>query len=168
MKKAVAAALAALAAAAVCGSAGGGDEIDPGALVANPREYAGRTVTVTVRFGKITNVFRGWEAEANLKAGTKIKFIAMPLADIACYADKNDENEELLGGLRPGQELTLTGYIRKCKMEAKVKGERRTVKRTVKGSEIYGFIVKKIDRVGDAAAGGPEGMPPRGRRMMRR
>ena len=154
---------------AACGGpARAEEEIDPGRVVANPRDYVGRTVTVTVRFGKINNVFRGWEGEANLKASAKIKFVAMPLAEIACYADKNDENEKLLGGLRPGQELTMTGYIRKYKMEAKVKGERRTVKRTVKGSEIYGFIVKRIDEVGESAPGGPGGMMPRGRRMMPR
>lgn len=153
---------------AACGPARAEEEIDPGKVVANPRDYVGRTVTITVRFGKINNVFRGWEGEANLKASSKIKFIAMPLAEIACYADKNDENEKLLGGIRLGQELTMTGYIRKYKIEAKVKGERRTVKRTVKGSEIYGFIVKKIDAVGESAPGGPGGMMPRGRRAMLR
>lgn len=171
MKKAVAAALVTMAIAAVCGPVRAGEEMDPGRLVANPRDYLGKTVTITVRFGKINNVFRGWEGEANLKASSKIKFIAMPLAEIACYADKNDENEKLLGGIRPGQEMTLTGYMRKYKMEAKIKGERHTVKRTVKGSEIYGFMVKKIDEVGEAAPGGPGGpggMMPRGRRMMLR
>lgn len=170
MKRFIAAALCVIAGLAVCGPAGAGDEVDPGMLVANPRGFLGRTVTTTVRFGKISNVFRGWEGEANLKASTKIKFIAMPLAEIACYADKSDENGKLLGGLRPGQEVTLTGYLRKYKMEARVKGERRTVTRTVKGSEIYGFIVKKIEEVGEAPGGPPgrggTGMP-RGR-MMRR
>lgn len=150
------------------GAAGAGEEVDPGVLVANPRGHLGKTVTVTVRFGKINNVFRGWEAEANLRAATKIKFIAMPLAEIACYADKNDKNEELLGGLRPGQEVTLTGYLKKFKHEVKVKGERRTVKRTVKGSEIYGFIVRQIEGVGEAVPGGPGERMPGGRRMMRR
>lgn len=169
MKRLVAAAALCVLAAGAGGAARAGEEVDPGTLVADPRGHLGRTVTTTVRFGKINNVFRGWESEANLKASTKIKFVAMPLAEIACYADKNDENEKVLGGLRPGQEVTLTGYLRKYKMEAKIKGERHTVTRTVKGAEAYGFIVKSIDEVGEASAGpmGRGGMMPRGR-MMRR
>lgn len=161
-------AAAVLAGAAVACAACAAEEIDPGTIVTNPRAYLGRTVTVTVRFGKINNIFRGWESEANLKPATKIKFIAMPLAEIACYADKNAENEELIGGLRPGQELTVTGYVKKYKMEAKVKGERHTVKRSVQGSEVYGFVVKKIESVGEAPQGRPGGMGGAGRRMMRR
>jgi|LAHU01.1.fsa_nt_gb hypothetical protein len=150
------------------GAARGAEETDPAGLVANPRGHIGRTVTITVRFGKIHNVFRGWEAEANLKAATKIKFTAMPLAEIACYADKNDRNAELLGGLRPGQEVTLTGHLKKFRIEARIKGERHTVKRSVKGSEVYGFIVQRIEEVGEEPPGGPRGGMPRGRRMMRR
>ncbi|NLW95246.1 MAG: hypothetical protein GXY35_11725 [Chlamydiae bacterium] len=150
------------------GGARGAEETDPAGLVANPRGFVGRTVTITVRFGKINNVFRGWEAEANLKASTKIKFAAMPLAEIACYAEKNDRNAELLGGLRRGQEVTLTGHLKKFRLETKIKGERRTVKRSVKGSELYGFIVQRIEEIGEAPPGGPGGRMPRGRLMLQR
>jgi hypothetical protein len=140
------------------------EEVDPKEIVTSPKDYAGKTVTIKVRFGKVNNVFRGWEDQANLNR--KIKFIARPLAEIACYADKTDENEELISGLKPGQEMTLTGYIKKSKMEARVKGERHTVKRTVKGTAIYGFVVNKIESVGEAK--GPAGAPGMMRRMMKR
>lgn len=143
------------------------EEVDPGRIVASPKDYTGKTVTTTVRFMKINNVFRGWEEQANLKAGRTIKFIASPLKEIACYADETDENEELLGGLKPGQELTITGYIKKGKMEAKIKGERETRKRTVKGGELYGFVVKKIENVGEAPAFGRPGIGGM-RKMMNR
>ncbi|MDD5555991.1 MAG: hypothetical protein PHN82_01950 [bacterium] len=152
-----------IAAAALCaggcmlvpGGLGAAEETDPGRIVANPGSFINRNVTITVGFGKISNVFHGWEGEANLNR--KIKFLVQPLGRIACYADQTRENEKLLGNLSPGQELTITGNVRKYKFEAKIKGERRTVKRTVKGSEIYGFIVRKIDRVG--AAPGGSGLP---------
>lgn len=142
------------------------EEVDPGRIVASPRDWVNRTATIRVRFGKINNVFHGWEEQANLKPSRYIKFIVAPLAEIACYAEKTDENEKLLGGLRPGQEITLTGRIRKEKFEARVKGERTTVKRTVKGSEVYAFVVSKIESVGEAPSEGPRGMGMR--RMMRR
>jgi len=142
------------------------EEVDPGRIVVSPRDWVNRTATVTVRFRKINNIFRGWEEQANLKPSRYIKFIAEPLAEIACYAEKNEENESLIGSLRPGQEITLTGYIKKGKFEAQVKGERETVKRTVKGSEVYAFIVKKIESVGEEPPRGKPGMEMR--RMMRR
>jgi hypothetical protein len=107
------------------------DEVDPKEIVANPREFINRTVTVKVTFVKINNVFRGWEDQANLRAGKYIKFITRPLGEIACYADKTDENTELIGGLKFEQEVTLTGYIKKAKFEARVKGEHKTWKGTV-------------------------------------
>lgn len=149
----------------VCPFLRAAEEVDPRDIVANPKSYVGKTVTITVRFGKVNNVLRGWEDQANLNR--KLKFVASPLAEIACYADRTDANEELVAGLKPGQELTLTGYVKKGKMEARIKGERHTVKRTVKGAEVYGFVVTKIEGVGEAGAGGG----PRGammRRMMKR
>ncbi|MCX6353727.1 MAG: hypothetical protein NTZ78_02340 [Candidatus Aureabacteria bacterium] len=143
------------------------EEVEPEKIVVNPREYAGKTVTTKVNFWKINNVFHGWENEANLKAGRTIKFIANPLREIACYADKTDENEKLLAGLKPGQKLTVIGYIKKCKMKAEVKGERRTFKRTVEGAEAYAFVVKKIESVGEPPAGSLPGMGGM-RRMMKR
>jgi hypothetical protein len=142
------------------------DEVDPKEIVANPREFINRTVTVKVTFVKINNVFRGWEDQANLRAGKYIKFITRPLGEIACYADKTDENTELIGGLKFEQEVTLTGYIKKAKFEARVKGEHKTWKGTVKGSEVYAFVVKKIENVGEAPEKGAPGMLMR--RMMRR
>lgn len=142
------------------------EETDPGSIVANPKKHIGQTVTITVQFRKINNVFRGWEDQANLN--NKIKFIAQPLGEIACYADKTAENEELIGGLKLGQEVTLTGAIRKYKFEAKVKGERNTVKRTVKGSEIYGFIVRKVENVGEVVGRGEGGRAGGMRRMLGR
>ncbi len=139
-------------------------EVDPKAIVANPKSYIGKTVTITVRFGKVNNVSRGWENQANLNR--KLKFIAIPLAEIACYADRTDENEDLIASLKTGQEITLTGHIKKGKIEARIKGDRHTVKRTVTGTEVYGFVVTKIESVGEAGAGdGPRGMM---RRMMKR
>jgi len=143
------------------------EEVEPEKIVVNPREFAEKTVTTKIHFLKINNVFRGWENEANLKAGRTIKFIVNPLREIACYADKTDENEKLLAGLKPGQEMTITGYIKKCKMKAEVKGERRTVKRTVQGAEMYAFVVKKIESVGEPPAGPLTGMGGM-RRMMQR
>ncbi|MCX6339890.1 MAG: hypothetical protein NTX71_08225 [Candidatus Aureabacteria bacterium] len=141
------------------------EEVDPKEVVTSPKDYIGKTVTIKVRFGKVNNVFRGWEDQANLNR--KIKFIVSPLAEIACYADKTDENEELISGLKPGQEVTITGHIKKAKMEARVKGERHTVKRTVKGSAVYAFVVSKIESVGEAMGpGGAPGMMMR--RMMKR
>jgi hypothetical protein len=145
----------------VCHSLSAAEEADPKAIVANPRRYVGKKVTIKVRFGKVNNVFRGWEDQANLNR--KLKFVASPLAEIACYADRTAENERLIAGLRLGQEMTLTGYVKKGKIKARIKGERHTVKRTVKGARAYGFVVTKIESVGRAgAARGPQ------RRMNRR
>lgn len=149
----------------ICRSLCAAEEADPKEIVAGPKNYVGKTVTITVRFGKVNNVFRGWEDQANLNR--KLKFVASPLAEIACYADRTAENEDLIAGLTTGQEMTLTGYVKKGKIEARIKGERHTVKRTVKGAEAYGFVVTKIESVGKAgAAGGPRGMMMR--RMMKR
>ncbi len=140
-------------------------EMDPNEIIARPKDYVGKSVTIKVRFGKVINTFRGWEDQANLNR--KIKFVAGPLAEIACYADRTDQNEKLISGLTRGQEMTLTGHIKKSKIEAKIKGERHTVKRTVKGAEVYGFIVTKIESIGEA--GGPMGPPGMMmRRMMKR
>jgi len=117
-----------------------------------------------VRFGKINTIARGWEDQANLKR--KIQFLVSPLAELSCYADRNDENEKTIGGLRRGQEVTLTGTVRKYKIEARVKGERHTVKRTVQGSEVYAFIVSKIESVGEVGPEGPPGMMMK-RRLMK-
>lgn len=145
----------------VCNSLPAAEEANPKDIVARPKNYIGRTVTIKVRFGKVNNIFRGWEDQANLNR--KLKFVASPLAEIACYADRNAENEKLIAGLKTGQEMTLTGYIKKGKITARIKGERHTVKRTVKGAEAYGFVVTKIESVGKTgAAGGPR------KKMMRR
>jgi len=148
-----------------CDCLNAAEEVDPNEIIARPKDYVGKTVTVKVRFRKVNNVFRGWEDQANLNR--KLKFISSPFAEIACYADRTDQNEELISGLKPGQEMTLTGHIKKSKMEAKIKGERHTVKRTVKGAEVYGFVVTKIESVGEAK--GPMGAPGMMmRRMMKR
>lgn len=64
--------------------------------------------------------------------------------------------------------MTLTGHLKKFRLETKIKGERRTVKRSVKGSELYGFIVQRIEEIGEAPPGGPGGRMPRGRLMLQR
>ncbi|MCX6356761.1 MAG: hypothetical protein NT045_02620 [Candidatus Aureabacteria bacterium] len=138
------------------------EAIDPGQIVVNPKGFVGKEVTITVRFGKIEARRLGWESEANLGQGKKIKFIVAPLKEIACYADTTKDNQEEIGSLARGQELVLTGRIRKYKATAKVKGEERTIHRTVKGMEIYAFIVSRIESVGDA----PQGLMP-GMKMRR-
>lgn len=147
-----------------CSHMDAAEQVDASQLIVSPDKYAGRTVKITVRFNKINTLFRGWEDQANLKQSRKIKFMAIPLGEIACYADKTDANEEILGKLKRGQDLTISGYLKKCKMETKIKvngdGPRRdrTVKREIKGSAIFVFIVKKIDSVGEAPSGRFPGM----------
>jgi len=148
----------------VCSSLPAAEEVNPKDIVTRPKNYIGKTVTIKVRFGKVKNVFRGWEDQANLNR--KLKFVASPLAQIACYANRTAENEKLIAGLKVGQEMTLTGYIKKGKISARIKGERHTVKRTVKGAEAYAFVVTKIESVGKTGAAG--GSRNKMRRMMKR
>jgi hypothetical protein len=130
-------------------------------IVVSPEKYVGRQVTITVQFMKINNRFLGWEEQANLKQERLIKFNAAPLGEIACYADKSPDNEKTIGGLKKGQEIEITGTMREYDMEARVKGEKRTVTRKVKGPEIHAFIVKKIESVGEAPTGPAGGMKMR-------
>ncbi len=143
-------------------SIGAYQEVEPGQLIMSPEDYVGRYITIRVKFIKIRNVYRGWEEQANLKQDRTIKFIAAPLNEIPCYANKTNENEEIFGKLRRGQELVISGHIKKCKMESRIKGERRTVKRKVKGPRVYVFMVKKVESVGEAPSGR---FPRRGRRF---
>ncbi|MEJ2746087.1 MAG: hypothetical protein P8123_10465 [bacterium] len=145
----------------VCHSLPAAEEANPKEITASPKKYVGRTVTIKVRFGKVNNVFRGWEDQANLNR--KLKFRASPLAEIACYVNRTAENEKLIAGLNVGQEMTLTGYVKRSKIKARIKGDRRTVKRTVKGAAAYAFVVTKIESVGKVGAAGGNR-----RRMMRR
>lgn len=151
-----------LAAALLAGSAAAYEKVEAGVIVMSPEDYVGRYVTMTVRFGKVDNVYRGWEEQANLKQDRTIKFSVSPLSKIACYADRVPDNEKLIGGLSPGQELVVSGYVKKCKMERKTKHEGGTKKSSTKGVNIYVFVVKKIESVGEAAA------PSAGRGMGRR
>ena len=155
-----------------CQPLGAYEEVAPGQLVTSPEDYVGRYVTIKVNFGKIDNVYQPWEHSANLKQDKTIKLFVTPLREISCYADKIPDNEKALGALSPGQELTISGYIKKCKATRKVKvdGERGsgTVKTKVKGADRYVFIIKKIDSVGEAAAPAPaQGQGMRGRRRRR-
>lgn len=154
-----------LAAALLAGSAAAYEKVEPGVIVMSPEDYVGRYVTIDVVFGKVSNRYEPWEEQANLKQDRTIKLIVSPLSEIVCYADKVPDNEKAIGGLRPGQKLVLSGYIKKCRREVKVKGERETVKRTAKGGERYVFMVKKIESVGEAAPPSAErGMGRRRRR----
>jgi hypothetical protein len=147
-----------------CTNVSASQDVDPAQIVASPQDYVGKSVRVKVLFNKIHNVYRGWEEEANLKQDRTIKFTARPLNEMACYADKTDGNEKILGGLRRGQEMVLTGHVKKCKVEARIKGERETVKRRIKGPAVYVFIVSEIESVGETPPPRFPGMRQRRRR----
>jgi len=129
-------------------------EADPARIAADPDAYVGEAVTVAVKFTKIDNGSEPWEEQANLKASSKIKFTAAPLAEIKCYADRTQRNTEALTGLKKGKKLILTGAIRRYRTKVQVTyhrkvkatGKRITVEREEKGRIRYAFIVKTIAR----------------------
>ena len=95
---------------------------------------------------QIDNVFKGWEESAGLKRSTKMKFFVTPISKIACYASRVPDNEKTLGSLRKGQSITVTGFLKKCKVTTK-SAVRGTVKRTAKGVYRFAFVVNKIEVV---------------------
>ena len=131
-------------------------DADPALIVVSPDAYVGKAVTVEVKFAKIDNGSEPWEEQANLKASSKIKFTAAPLAEIKCYASRTPRNMEVIEGLKKGKKLILTGAIRRYRMEVKTThhqmvtatGRRRTVEREEKGRirTRYAFIVESIVR----------------------
>lgn len=147
------------------------EAVEPGQIVMSPEDYVRRDVSINVVFQKINNRYEPWEEQANLRQDRTIKFNVSPLNEIACYADKVPDIEKVLGSARKGQQFVLSGYLKKCKREVKVKGERDTYKRTAKGGERYVFIVKKVESVAvpaAPAAGQDEGLTRRQRMMRRR
>jgi hypothetical protein len=128
------------------------EEISPGLLVTSPNRYEGRSVAISVEFEGIDNTFRAWEEEENLKQSRKIKFKVKPLGKINCFANRTLENEKILGSLQAGDKISLVGYLKEGKKEAKVKvkGEFRDRKETIKtGQSFYYFVVQKMKKAGE-------------------
>jgi len=131
-------------------------EADPARIALDPDAYVGKAVTVAVKFSKIDNGHEPWEEQANLKASRMLKFTAVPLAEIRCYADRTRLNMEALAGLKKGTRLILSGVVRRYRAKVKVTshrkdkatGKRRTVERVEKGRVRYAFIVETIARAG--------------------
>jgi len=156
MRRVVAAAAWVIAGLVVYGPAWGAvlKEADPARIAADPDAYVRKAVTVAVKFTKIDNGSEPWEEQANLKASSKIKFTAAPLAEIKCYADRTQRNMEALTALKKGKKLILTGAIRRYRTKVKVTYHRKakatgkwiTVKREEKGRIRYAFIVETIAR----------------------
>ncbi len=126
---------------------------DAARIVLSPDAYVGKTVALAVKFTRIESKREAWEKQAHLNANLKIKFTAVPLNEIKCYADRTQRNLEALTGLKKGKMLILTGALRRYRMNVKTyyhtdRGVK--VKRQEKGRirTRYAFIVDTIMRAG--------------------